>query len=143
MSKSASYVDVLQHLVRQREEIDTTIRTLKKLVGEEFIPASPQASASLPPRAEIVIESNHLKGSEISLEPKIKPGMFTGMPVWKAALKYLQLCKGPQGTRQIAAALQHGGVGANAKKFHANLHNAMSLKPNIFKKIDIGTWELV
>lgn len=143
MIKNSSYVDLLQHLVRQREEIDTTIRTLRKIVGEEFPSAPLQASPSLPPRAEIVIESIPPKVPGVAAEPKIKPGMFTGMSVWQAALKYLQLCKSPQGTRQIAGALQHGGLGANAKKFHANLHNAMSLKPGIFKKIGIGTWELV
>ncbi len=137
MSPETNYTALLQHLEQQRDEIDTAIRTIRKVLGQTAA-VQPQA----PLKGEIVVISKAPKSVVESPEPKIKPGMFTGMQVWKAALKYLQLTKKPQNTRQMAQALMQGGLGTNAKKFDANLHQAMAIKPHVFKKVDVGMWGL-
>lgn len=137
MSPETNYAALLQHLEQQRDEIDTAIRTIRKVLGQATV-VQPQA----PLKGEIVVISNAPKTGIDPQEPKIKPGMFTGMQVWKAALKYLQMAKKPQNTRQMAQALMQGGLGTNAKKFDANLHQAMAIKPHVFKKVDVGMWGL-
>ena len=137
MSAETNYTALLQHLEQQRDEIDTAIRTIRKVLGQATA-VQPQA----PLKGEIVVISKAHKSAVESPELKIKPGMFTGMQVWKAALKYLQLTKKPQNTRQMAQALMQGGLGTNAKKFDANLHQAMAIKPHVFKKVDVGMWGL-
>lgn len=137
MQATTDYTALLHHLEAQRDELDAAIRTIRKVTGHG-IPAGGPA----PQKKEVVIEFRSGKPSGDPVEPKIKPGMFTGMQVWKAALKYLQMTKKPLNTRVIAEALVQGGLGTTAKKFDANLHQALAVKPEVFRKVDIGIWGL-
>lgn len=137
MALNQNYEELLQHLRHRRDEIDGAIQVIQKVLAQGDLAPLPA-----PVKGEIVVVSKVPKAPAEALEPKVKPGMFTGMQVWKAASKYLQMAKRPQTTRQVAAALLQGGLGSNAKKFDANLHQALSLKPAVFTKVDIGTWGL-
>lgn len=138
MQATTDYTTLLQHLETQRDELDAAIRAIRKVTSLGIL-----ASGPAPQKKEVVIEFRSGKPSGDQLEPKIKPGMFTGMQVWKAALKYLQVVKKPQNTIVIAEALKQGGLGTTAKKFDANLHQALAVKPEVFRKVDIGIWGLV
>lgn len=137
MQGTTDYTMLLQHLEAQRDELDAAIRTIRKVTAQ----GNPALTHSAQ-KKEVVIEFRSPRPVADPIEVKVKPGAFTGMQVWKAALKYLQMAKKPQHTRAIAEALVQGGLGTTAKKFDANLHQALAVKPEVFRKVDIGIWGL-
>ncbi len=148
MNIRSQYLPLLQEMEGERDDMNAAIRAMRKYIGlgpgDSVVARTPdRGDVPEAKRAQITIEPRDAKPPMTPQDVKVRPGCYTGLSVWKAALKHLQAAKKPQTTKQLVQALNQGGLGNHVKKFDANLHQAMTNKPAVFRKVDVGLWDLV
>lgn len=135
MIPTINYHDVLADLHRRQGELQGAVSAIQRILGVEVAmnrmvvlhQAAPEAETlSIPP----------------AVPAKVKPRNFKGMSVWRAAESFLRLEGEPRTTRQIHEGLLEGGFQTNAKHFDANLFNVLTLKSQVFGRVDKGLWGL-
>ena len=128
MSDTAvNYEAVLKDLEGKRNELDTAIRAIRKMLGKGDAAAA-AATESEP-------------GGRQAEDGQIKPDSFFGMTAVDAAKKCLRIKKTPLGTTRLTSLLRTGGYVTGAKNFYSNLYTSMVRDPELVR-IGKGTWGL-
>jgi len=124
------YNAVLADLKKKRDELDKAIAGIEVIIG--LAPNSGVQAAQPQP--------------SLAANAPIPEDAFFGMSIVEAANKYLQIKKKPQTTKQIAEALEAGGLTNQSGNFGNTVgsvlnRNVASANP-IFANISRGTWGL-
>jgi hypothetical protein len=124
MASSANehYEQVLADLRAKRAKIDAAIEAIEDLLGV----ASSAPAGSL-----------QRQGASQAIEGDT----FFGLSVADAAKKYLQIVKKKQSTRDIAKALESGGLTHNSKDFYNTVYTVLT-RSEFFAKLPDSTWGL-
>lgn len=135
MIPTIDYHAVLADLHRRQGELQGAVSAIQRILGVETIVNKRVVSTPAVPEAE-------LPSNPPAVPAKVKPRSFKGMSVWRAAESFLRLAGEPRTTRQILEGLLEGGFQTNAKHFDANLFNVLTLKSQVFGRVDKGLWGL-
>ncbi len=109
MDVNINYENVLEDLRRRREELDTAIAAIERILG--------QGSSSL----------GEAGGARPARGPagQIRSDEFFGLTIPAAIKRYLEIMKRPQLVTEIANGIQEGGFITQAKNFYANVSTAL------------------
>jgi len=129
------YHAVLADLHRRQGELQGAVSAIQRILGVEATMNRRVALPSAVPEAESL-------SAPSTIQTKDKPSRFNGMSTWRAAESFLRLEGGPRTTRQILTGLLEGGFQTTAKHFDANLFNVLTLKSQVFARVDKGVWGL-
>jgi hypothetical protein len=115
--KPVDYEAVLADLEAKRNELDTAISTIRRILGKPIEPR------------------NRPDSSKKEEAPALLGHEYFGMGVGEAAKKYLEAIRRPQSVKEIADALEKGGVNTTAKNFYSNVYTALTRSPKNFVKV--------
>lgn len=135
MIPTIDYHAVLADLHRRQGELQGAVSAIQRILGVETSVNKRVVSPPVMPEAEPPT-------SPPTAPVKDKPRRFKGMSVWRAAESFLRLEGEPRTTRQILEGLLEGGFQTTAKNFDANLFNVLTLKSQVFARVDKGLWGL-
>lgn len=129
------YHAVLADLHRRQGELEGAVSAIRRILGTETA-VNKRVGAPLP-EAEA-------KVSTLPPPTPVKHNLrkFKGMSVWRAAESFLRLEGKPRTTRQILEGLLAGDFQTTAKNFDANLFNVLTVKSQVFVRVDKGLWGL-
>jgi hypothetical protein len=120
------YVAVLADLERQRDQINTTIAMIKRMMG--LSTDEPLVSSAAPQN-----------GGEAS---EIRSDTFFGMSISEAVKKYLAMMKRPRRVTDIARALDEGGLLHGSKNWLATVQTTLTRMKGVVVRVPNG-WGLM
>jgi len=120
------YVAVLADLERQRDQINTTIAMIKRMMGLSVDEPLMSSTASQ-------------NGTEVS---EIRSDTFFGMSISEAVKKYLAMMKRPRRVTDIAKALDEGGLLHGSKNWLATVQTTLTRMKGVVVRVPNG-WGLM
>ncbi len=126
MANEIDYSAVLADLEARRAMLDSAIAGLRLIVGQgQGALVEPGALAVTGPRSDA--------SQGVTEAREIVPGTWHGLSVAEAARKFLEMTKKKQRTKDIAEALQRGGIESLSGNFYGGVFTTMQRRKDFIK----------